>query len=105
MVRQLDIQTELSPARDALFLRPSVRARKWKCGKVIAEPILKKNIERYKWNFIFYDTFISFYEKSRQRKTVEPSEIDRLANLSTRSRYEQQTLGQFTNRSELEKED
>jgi DNA modification methylase len=71
----------------------------------IAEPILKENIEQYKWNFIFYDTFISFYEKSRQRKTIEASEIDRLANLSTRLRHEQQTLGQFTNRSELEKED
>jgi len=71
----------------------------------IAEPILKENIEQYKWNFIFYDTFISFYEKSRQRKTIEASEIDRLANLSTRTRHEQQTLGQFTNRSELEKED
>jgi DNA modification methylase len=62
----------------------------------IAEPILKENIEQYKWNFIFYDTFISFYEKSRQRKTIEASEIDKLANLSTRTRQEQQTLGQFT---------
>jgi 16S rRNA G966 N2-methylase RsmD len=62
----------------------------------IAEPILKENIEQYKWNFIFYDTFLSFYEKSRQRKTVEASEIDNLANLSTRTRHEQQTLGQFT---------
>jgi hypothetical protein len=62
----------------------------------IAEPILKENIEQYKWGFIFYDTFISFYEKSRQRKTIEASEIDKLANLSTRTRQEQQTLGQFT---------
>ena len=62
----------------------------------IAEPILKENIEQYKWNFVFYDTFISFYEKSKQRKTLEASEIDKLANLSTRTRQEQQTLGQFT---------
>ena len=61
----------------------------------IAEPILRESIEQYKWNFIFYDTFISFYEKNKQRKTIEPSEIDELANLSTRTRQEQQTLGQF----------
>jgi len=62
----------------------------------IAEPILKENIEQYNWNFIFYDTFLFFYEKCRQKKTVEASEIDKLANLSTRTRLEQQTLGQFT---------
>ena len=61
----------------------------------IAEPILKENIEQYKWNFIFYDTLIKFYEKNRQRKTLESSEIDKLKNLSTRLRQEQQTLGQF----------
>ena len=61
----------------------------------IAEPILKENIEQYKWNFIFYDTLIKFYEKNRHRKIIEASEIDRLKNLSTRSRHEQQTLGQF----------
>jgi hypothetical protein len=61
----------------------------------IAEPILRESIEQYKWNFIFYDTLISFYEKNKQRKTIEASEIDKLANLSTRIRQEQQTLGQF----------
>jgi len=40
--------------------------------------------------------FLSFYEKCRQKKTLEASEIDKLANLSTRIRHEQQTLGQFT---------
>lgn len=62
----------------------------------IAEPILKESIEQYKWNFIFYDTLIAFYEKNRQKKTIESEEIDKLANLSTRTRQEQQTLGQFT---------
>jgi len=62
----------------------------------IAEPILKENIEQYNWNFIFYDTFLSFYEKNRHKKSVEASEIDKLANLSSRIRHEQQTLGQFT---------
>ena len=62
----------------------------------ISEPILKESIEQYNWNFIFYDTLISFYEKSRQRKTIEANEIDKLTNLSTRTRQEQQTLGQFT---------
>jgi hypothetical protein len=62
----------------------------------IAEPILKENILQYNWNFIFYDTFLSFYEKCRQKKSVEASEIDKLANLSTRPRHEQQTLSQFT---------
>jgi len=61
----------------------------------IAEPILKESIEQYGWNFIFYDTLISFGEKNRHRKTIEPSEIDTLANMSTRTRQEQQTLGQF----------
>ena len=64
----------------------------------IAEPILGESIDRYKWSFIFYDTFISFYEKTRQRKTVDEREIDQLANVSTRTRQEQQTLGQFTNK-------
>ena len=62
----------------------------------IAEPILKENIEQYGWNFIFYDTFLSFYEKNGQKKAIEPSQIDNLANLSTRIRHEQQTLGQYT---------
>jgi len=62
----------------------------------IAEPILKESIEQYGWNFIFYDTLIAFYEKNRQKKTVESEEIDKLANLSTRTRQEQQTLGQYT---------
>jgi len=61
----------------------------------IAEPILKESIEQYKWNFIFYDTLMSFYEKNKQRKTIEASEIDKLINLSNRIRQEQKTLGQF----------
>ena len=61
----------------------------------IAEPILKENIEQYGWNFIFYDTFLAFYDKNRQKKSVEASEIDKLANLSTRVRHEQQTLSQY----------
>ena len=62
----------------------------------IAEPILKENIEQYGWNFIFYDTFLAFYEKNRQKKAIEPNEIDKLANLSTRIKHEQQTLRQYT---------
>jgi len=62
----------------------------------IAEPILKENIEHFKWNFIFYDAFLAFYEKNSHRKTIEASEIDKLANLSSRLRQEQQTLSQFT---------
>jgi DNA modification methylase len=62
----------------------------------IAEPILKENIEQYGWNFVFYDTFLAFYDKNRQKKSVEPSEIDKLANLSTRIKHEQQTLRQYT---------
>jgi len=62
----------------------------------IAEPILKESIEQYRWNFIFYDTLIAFYEKNRQKKTIESKEIDELANISTRTRQEQQTLSQFT---------
>jgi DNA modification methylase len=61
----------------------------------IAEPILKENIEHYNWNFIFYDAFLSFYNKNRQKETLEPREIDKLANLSTRTKHEQQTLGQY----------
>jgi DNA modification methylase len=71
----------------------------------VAEPILKENIEVYKWNFIFYDTFISFYEKNSHRKSVEAIEIDKLANLSTHKTHEQQTLSQFTSRSEFKKEE
>jgi DNA modification methylase len=62
----------------------------------IAEPIIKESIEQYKWDFIFYDTIISFYEKSRQRKTIETSEFDKLASLSSRSKQEQHTLSQYT---------
>jgi len=61
----------------------------------IAEPILKESLEQYKWNFIFYDTLISFYNEHRHRKTIEANEIDKLNNLSSRIRHEQQTLGQF----------
>jgi 16S rRNA G966 N2-methylase RsmD len=62
----------------------------------VAEPILKENIERYKWNFIFYDAFLSFYEKNMNKKSIEAHEIDNLANLATRTKHEQQTLGQFS---------
>jgi len=62
----------------------------------IAEPILKESIEHFNWNFIFYDAFLSFYEKNSHRKVIEASEIDKLANLSSRLRHEQQTLSQFT---------
>jgi hypothetical protein len=61
----------------------------------IAEPILKENIEHFNWNFIFYDAFLSFYEKNSNKKTIDASEIDKLANLSTQIRHEQQTLSQF----------
>ena len=61
----------------------------------IAEPILKESIEQYKWNFIFYDTLVSFYNENRKKKTIDASEIDKLSNLSSRIRHEQQTLGQF----------
>lgn len=61
----------------------------------IAEPILRESIEQYKWNFIFYDTLIAFYEKNKQKKTIDATEIDKLVNLSNRTRQEQQTLGQF----------
>ena len=62
----------------------------------IAEPIIKENIEQYGWNFIFYDTFLAFYEKNRQKKSIEANEVDKLANLSIRTKHEQQTLGQYT---------
>jgi len=65
----------------------------------VAEPILKETIEQYKWNFIFYDALISFYNENRKRKTMEANEIDELNNLSTHTRHEQQTLSQFTDRS------
>ena len=61
----------------------------------IAEPILKENIEHYRWNFIFYDAFLSFYKKNSHKKTIEANEIDKLVNLSTQIRHEQQTLSQF----------
>jgi hypothetical protein len=64
----------------------------------IAEPILKENIEHFNWNFIFYDAFLSFYEKNSNEKTIDASEIDKLANLSTQIRHEQQTLSQFAKR-------
>jgi DNA modification methylase len=63
----------------------------------IAEPILKESIEQYKWGFIFYDTIIAFYDKNKQKKTIETNEIDKLNNLSNRIRHEQQTLGHFLN--------
>jgi 16S rRNA G966 N2-methylase RsmD len=61
----------------------------------LAEPILKEYIEKYKWGFIFYNRFMSFYEKSKQGKTVESNEIDKLANLSGLKGHEQKTLRQF----------
>jgi len=64
----------------------------------IAEPILKESIEQYKWRFIFYDPLMEFYVKNRQTKSIEVSDIDELAlDISTRRRYEQQTMGQFFN--------
>ena len=69
----------------------------------IAEPILKENVEYFNWNFIFYDAFLSFHENNSHRKTIDASEIDKLANLSTQTRHEQQTLSQFASRSEFKK--
>lgn len=62
----------------------------------ISEPILKESVEQYNWNFIFYDTLISFFEKSTRKNTIEAKEIEKLANLSSRKKHEQQTLRQFT---------
>jgi len=61
----------------------------------VAEPILKENIKHFNWNFIFYDAFLSFYEKNSNKKAIDASEIAKLANLSTPIRHEQQTLSQF----------
>jgi len=61
----------------------------------IAEPILKESIEKFGWNFIFFDTIIRFYNENRQKKTIEPTQIDRLSNISTKTREEQQSLKKF----------
>lgn len=61
----------------------------------IAEPILKENIDVYNWKFIFYNAFLAFYEQSGQKKIIDPDEINKLANLTTRAHPEQQTMSQF----------
>lgn len=61
----------------------------------IAEPILKENIEKFGWDFIFFDTIIKFYNENRQKKTIESTQIDSLSNISTKPREEQQSLKKF----------
>jgi len=63
----------------------------------LAEPILKENIEKFGWNFIFFDTIIKFYNENRQKKTIEPTQIDRLSNISAKPRDEQQSLKKYVN--------
>lgn len=62
----------------------------------ISEPILKESIDLYKWQFIFYDAFLSFYEKAKRKKTIDSTEIEKLVNISTLPKHEQQTLIQFS---------
>jgi DNA modification methylase len=62
----------------------------------MSEPLLKDNIEQFKWNFIFYKTFLSFYDKNSKRKTVEAEEIAKLADLQIKKKPEQKTISQFT---------
>jgi len=66
----------------------------------LAEPIVKDSIEQYKWQFIFYDAFLSYYEKVKRKKVINAAEIEELVNASTVSRQEQQTLGQFSEKEE-----
>ena len=61
-----------------------------------SEPIIKESIEQYKWKFIFYNDFISFYEKNKPKRNIDLSEIDKIADKSQLTRHEQQTLGQFS---------
>jgi len=61
----------------------------------IAEPVLKESIEKFGWNFVFFDTIIRFYNENKQKKTIEPTQIDRLSNISTKTREEQQSLKKF----------
>lgn len=62
----------------------------------LAEPIVKDSVEKYKWQFIFYDAFLTYYEKSKRKKTINAEEIETLVNVSTLPKHEQQTLGQFS---------
>ena len=62
----------------------------------MSEPLLKDNIEQFKWNFIFYKTFLSFYDENSKRKTVEAEEIAKLADLQIKKKPEQKTMSQFT---------
>ncbi|MGA3059842.1 MAG: DNA methyltransferase [Candidatus Bathyarchaeia archaeon] len=61
----------------------------------ISEPIVKESLNQYKWQFIFYDAFLAFYDKAKHRKTIDGAEIEKLVNISTLPKHEQQTLGQF----------
>jgi len=62
----------------------------------MAEPLLKENIEQYKWSFIYYKTFLSFYEENHKRKAVDAQEIDKLAETEIKKKPEQSTMSQFT---------
>jgi 16S rRNA G966 N2-methylase RsmD len=62
----------------------------------MSEPLLKENIEHYKWSFIYYKTFLSFYEENHKRKTLDAQEIDKLAEIEIKKKPEQSTMSQFT---------
>lgn len=44
-----------------------------------SEPILKEIIEEYDWDFIFYDTIKSFYEKNKSKTKIDISEFECLS--------------------------
>ena len=49
--------------------------------KKIEEPIIKENVKKYNWRFIFYNDFDEFYKKYEKKKEVELDKLEALGRI------------------------
>lgn len=61
----------------------------------IAEPMLNERVNEYGWQFIFYDSLNTFYEKNKKTKEIVLSEFEEIAGSPTREDKKQQSLQGF----------
>jgi len=63
----------------------------------ISEPMLKKEVEEYDWQFIYYDTVRTFHEENKRKKTINLSEFEKISQKPRLPKKTVETLEIFTN--------
>jgi DNA modification methylase len=61
----------------------------------ISEPMLKERVEEYGWQFIFYDSLKTFYERNKRSKEIQISDFEKLAEILRLEVKKQQSIQEF----------